>query len=604
MGPTRSRLRHCLVLLTFALVIAATKADDFAEDAETEFEDAPEPVDAKNEQYVAPKFVTPTVDKSRVNFVDWFEDKSGIGRKWYKSIAKKEGTDESIAKYNGEWEIGSPAKVAIEGDYGLVVKTKARHHAIAAKLNKPFHFGDEPLVVQYEVKYEEGQECGGGYLKLLSEGSEKDIQKFHDKTPYTIMFGPDKCGMTSKVHFILRHTNPKNGTISEHHAKQPSKSLASYFDDKKTHLYTLVIRPDEHFQVLVDNYEIMSGSLLKDLEPAIEPPKEIPDPDDKKPQDWDERELIEDPEAKKPEDWDESQPREVLDEDATKPDDWLEDEEQLIPDPEATKPEDWDDSMDGEWEPKKIPNPKCEGRSGCGKWKRPMKENPLYKGKWSPPKISNPAYKGKWSPRLIENPHYFEAQPFKQLTTITAIGFELWTMSSGIVFDNIIIATDENVARDFARQTFNIKVDHEKLLEKVSNPSTGIVDSVLAATEEKPWLWAVLIVAVLLPIIGISIYCFGRKSTKDTSGRAKKTDDAEPDDEVEEEEELANGKSEEASAGPEVPEVSQKPATSKDDLEEDSGGDESTEEAEEANKESEKPKASPSQARRRARRQD
>lgn len=116
------------------------------------------------QQYVAPKFVTPTVDKSKVNFVDWFEDKSGIGRKWYKSIAKKEGTDESIAKYNGtrsaisylhfnkcsgEWEIGSPAKVAIEGDYGLVVKTKARHHAIAAKLNKPFHFGDEPLVVQY-----------------------------------------------------------------------------------------------------------------------------------------------------------------------------------------------------------------------------------------------------------------------------------------------------------------------------------------------------------------------------------------------------------------------------------------------------------------------
>ncbi|KAH7731857.1 hypothetical protein AAVH_00755 [Aphelenchoides avenae] len=75
---------------------------------------------------------------------------------------------------------------------------------------------------------------------------------------------------------------------------------------------------------------------------------------------------------------------------------------------------------------------------------------------------------------------------------------------------------------------------------------------------------------------------------------------------VEEEEELANGKSEEAGAGREAPEPedSQKPATSKDDLEEDSAGDESTEEAEEAHKESEKPKASPSQARRRARRQD
>ena len=42
------------------------------------------------------------------------------------------------------------------------------------------------------MKYEEGQECGGVYLKMLSEGAEKDIQKFHDKTPYSIMFGPDK----------------------------------------------------------------------------------------------------------------------------------------------------------------------------------------------------------------------------------------------------------------------------------------------------------------------------------------------------------------------------------------------------------------------------
>lgn len=28
------------------------------------------------------------------------------------------------------------------------------------------------------------------------------------------MFGPDKCGMTSKIHFIIRLENPKNGTIT------------------------------------------------------------------------------------------------------------------------------------------------------------------------------------------------------------------------------------------------------------------------------------------------------------------------------------------------------------------------------------------------------
>jgi len=67
---------------------------------------------------------------------------------------------------------------------------------------------------RYEVAYTEGQECGGGYLKLISAGSQEKLDHFTDKTPYTVMFGPDKCGTTSKVHFILRHQNPKNGSIS------------------------------------------------------------------------------------------------------------------------------------------------------------------------------------------------------------------------------------------------------------------------------------------------------------------------------------------------------------------------------------------------------
>ena len=32
-----------------------------------------------------------------------------------------------------------------------------------------------------------------------------------DKTPYTIMFGPDKCGNDDKLHFIFRHKHPKTG---------------------------------------------------------------------------------------------------------------------------------------------------------------------------------------------------------------------------------------------------------------------------------------------------------------------------------------------------------------------------------------------------------
>jgi calnexin len=60
-----------------------------------------------------------------------------------------------------------------------------------------------------------------------------------DKTPYTIMFGPDMCSVEYKYHLIIRFRNPKNGVYTEHHAKKPSESLNAYFTDKKSHLYTL-----------------------------------------------------------------------------------------------------------------------------------------------------------------------------------------------------------------------------------------------------------------------------------------------------------------------------------------------------------------------------
>lgn len=68
-----------------------------------------------------------------------------------------------------------------------------------------------------------------------------------------------------------------------------------------------------------------------------------------------------------------------MDTEAVKPADWLDEENQYIPNPKAEKPVDWDTEMDGEWEADLLPNPKCEGISGCGKWTPPMKPNPLYK---------------------------------------------------------------------------------------------------------------------------------------------------------------------------------------------------------------------------------
>lgn len=36
----------------------------------------------------------------------------------------------------------------LPGDKGLVLVSRAKHHAISAKLNKPFLFDTKPLIVQ------------------------------------------------------------------------------------------------------------------------------------------------------------------------------------------------------------------------------------------------------------------------------------------------------------------------------------------------------------------------------------------------------------------------------------------------------------------------
>uniref|UniRef100_A0A164U851 Calnexin homolog n=1 Tax=Daucus carota subsp. sativus TaxID=79200 RepID=A0A164U851_DAUCS len=175
-------------------------------------------------------------------------------------------------------------------------------------------------------------------------------------------------------------------------------------------------------------------------------------------------------------DWDEDAPLEIEDAEAVKPEGWLDDEPEEIEDPEASKPEDWDDEEDGEWEAPKIENPKCEDAPGCGEWKRPMKRNPAYKGKWHAPLIDNPNYKGIWKPQQISNPAYFELDK-PAFEPIAAIGIEIWTMQDGILFDNILIASDEKVAESYRQTTWKPKFDVEKAKQKAEEETSSLSDS-------------------------------------------------------------------------------------------------------------------------------
>ncbi|CAK7336003.1 unnamed protein product [Dovyalis caffra] len=229
--------------------------------------------------------------------------------------------------YQGIWKL---SKSEGHDDHGLLVSEKAKKYAIVKELDNVVSLKGGTVVLQFEVRLQNGLECGGAYLKYLrpQEVGWKP-KEFDNESPYSIMFGPDKCGSTNK-----------RGVC-----RAPSQVPPSVPSDKLSHLYTAILKPDNELEILIDGEEKKKVNFLssEDFEPTLIPPKTIPDPDDKKPEDWDEQAKIPDPEAVKPDDWDENAPMEIEDEDAVKPEGWLDDEPEEIDDPDASKPEDWDD---------------------------------------------------------------------------------------------------------------------------------------------------------------------------------------------------------------------------------------------------------------------
>jgi len=489
-------------------------------------------------------YSSPSYNKVGVYLAEHFDDLSLLGKKWIKSNSKKPDVDEELAQYDGKWSIEELERFPLKGDRGLVLSSESRHAAVSSKLDKPFKFDNgKSLVIQYEVAFQKPHTCGGAYLKLLTEGSgTKDLTQFNDKTPYSIMFGPDKCGPTSKVHFIIRHKNPKNNTISEKHCLK-LKTEEKIFNDHEPHLFTLVIKPDNSYSFLLDRELQYEGDLLSDddFSPTIIPPKEIIDKNDVKPEDWDERAKIPDESAIKPDDWDESEPENIPDDSSSMPDDWLENEPTHISDTAAVKPTDWDNDMDGEWEPPLINNPKCEDRSGCGPWSRPLMKNPKFKGKWKQPLIDNPNYRGKWTPRLIQNPDYFYDQNPLRSSPIGAVGFELWSISDKIYFDNILIADDESFIDNWVDSTWSLKK------KNLSHESESVFGAIIRYTNENPWLWAVYVVVIAVTVVLVVITCCTSSKEKSSDESRKKTDESVPDveGEVSDEEQELNIKEDE-----------------------------------------------------------
>ncbi|KAI8556035.1 hypothetical protein RHMOL_Rhmol05G0221600 [Rhododendron molle] len=323
---------------------------------------------------------------SEIIFEERFED--GWQSRWVKSDWKKsEGKAGSFKHTAGKWS-GDP------DDKGIQTSSDAKHYAISAKLPE-FSNKDRTLVLQYSIKFEQDIECGGGYIKLLSGFVNQ--KKFGGDTPYSVMFGPDLCGtQTKKLHVILSYQGQN----------YPIKKDLECETDKLTHFYTLILRPDATYSILIDNRERDSGSMYTDWD--ILPPRKIKDVNAKKGYD--------------------SIPAE-------------------IPDPKAKKPDNWDEDEDGIWKAPKVPNP-------------------AYKGPWKRKKIKNPNYKGKWKIPWIDNPEFEDDPDLYVMKPIKYVGIEVWQVKAGSVYDNILITDDPAYAKQVVEEVFSNRESEKEAFEE------------------------------------------------------------------------------------------------------------------------------------------
>lgn len=333
----------------------------------------------------------------------------------------------------GKWELTAGEYYGDKAaDQGIQTSQDARFYSISAKLDNEFSNKDKDLVIQYSVKQTKDIDCQGAYIKLLPSGL--DQSKFGGDSEYNIMFGPDVCGSSTKrVHQIFTYKG-------ENLLTNKNTKCAT---GKETNVYTFIVRPDNTYEVRINGEKKESGNMKDDWK--FLKPKMIKDPEQSKPEDWVDEKKIPDPEDKKPDGWDEIP--------AT------------LPDPDAEKPDDWDDDADGEWE-------------------APVMDNPEYKGEWEPKMIDNPEYKGAWVHPEIPNPEFVDDDSLYLYESNAYVGFELWQVKAGTIFDNIIITDSVEEAEAFMAETYGKNIAGEKkMLEEIKDAERKKLEEEAAAAD-------------------------------------------------------------------------------------------------------------------------
>ena len=180
---------------------------------------------------------------------------------------------------------------------------------------------------------------------------------------------------------------------------------------------------------MIDLNETYSGHLMRDFTPPIQPPREINDPNDRKPPDLT-TDNFETTASKYSNVWTEPETREHTNE---------------------------DNRLNQHQADHQTQNTKGYETSSNRIEKKSNIESLL----------SNPA----WRPRKISNPNYHKIlNAFESLSPISAVGLELWSLNDQIHFDNFLIVDDERLAHQFALNSWALKHN----LELYREPSVSL----------------------------------------------------------------------------------------------------------------------------------
>jgi calreticulin len=121
----------------------------------------------------------------------------------------------------------------------------------------------------------------------------------------------------------------------------------------------------------------------------------------------------------------------------------------------------------------------------AGEWEAPLIDNPAYKGEWKQKQIPNPAYKGAWVHPEIDNPAFKEdPNMYNVCAPCTGLGFELWQVKSGTIFDDIIVTDSLKEAEEFAKN-FESVVAAEKAEEEAEKAKKAAEEAEKKAADEK-----------------------------------------------------------------------------------------------------------------------